>query len=177
MYLCNWVQDLFFLSYAQMTPPIIQYPFEEDPRFLEIDDCIDTYDESIIEDAPDKCHLGICLVRSEEIFVIAKMPSFVISQYASVLPDYLNSWNSQSRSMQLDLIRLDNGYGNPVIKTFWIRLIQRCWKRALRHKQDLIRVNKCPDRLWERQLYGHFRTPIPNRLLCGLLAGVRRVPL
>ena len=45
-----------------MTPPIIQYPFEEDPRFLEIDDCIDTYDESIIEDAPDKCHLGICLV-------------------------------------------------------------------------------------------------------------------
>ena len=59
-------------------------------------------------------------------------------------------------------IRLEGGEQVCIIKTFWIRLIQRAWKRVFRERQYGVRRRGNPRSLMNRQLTGTWATRMPS---------------
>ena len=64
---------------------------------------------------------------------------------------------------------LPSGECVAILKTFWIRIIQRAWKRVYKkHKQYLANCKN----LFHRETFGKFPTRLPG--LYGLLSSLRR---
>ena len=65
------------------------------------------------------------------------------------------------------LVSSTTGDYNVVDKTYWIRLIQRCWKsRLVQYKSDLITLRK--RFLYQREINGHYPR-IKGKKIMGLL--------
>ena len=53
-------------------------------------------------------------------------------------------------------ITLSGGECVAILKTFWIRLIQRTWKRIYKEKQRIIILRSQPKSIYYRQIYGNW---------------------
>lgn len=86
---------------------------------------------------------------------------------------YLNSFSifeqksvNKLEIMQLNISTDDPCLYNIVLKTFWLRLIQRNWKRILRERKEILKPKNLFNYLNKRQLGIKF-APIPS--LYGML--------
>jgi hypothetical protein len=61
-----------------------------------------------------------------------------------------------------------------ILKTFWLRIVQRAWKRVFKERKEILRKRMCPQNLREREIMGKW--PMSCRRypgIYGMLALVR----
>jgi hypothetical protein len=154
--------------------------FLTENTFIDIDSSIDDYDDSI-DDIHESCHFVACHYHESdpcEVNIVSKFPNTVFYRYGSdTLVEYIESYDSwMGETVCLEIAKI---YENDtddisqlytvVLKTFWIRLIQKAWKRACLHKRKIIIKNANPFALRDREIYGRFPHNIPTKMLRGLL--------
>jgi hypothetical protein len=89
-------------------------------------------------------------------------PHKTIRNYHNIVsrPDYI-------RAEIGECFELPTGEQIVIIKTIWIRIIQRKWKTVFANRQKIIKYRCCPSSLSTRQLTGKW----PNH--CLVLPGIR----
>jgi hypothetical protein len=140
---------------------------DNDETELVIDSIVEDIfdDEEIFLDSEcedGKYYIGLpCLMRSQtrewilQIAITSK--SFFKYDYNSVLR-YLTEYsitrvyNPSAHIMKLDVS--NTGSYNVVLKTFWLKIIQRSWKRVCKERQLFVSRCKNPNNLFYRQLHG-----------------------
>lgn len=149
---------------------------EEDPIFLEMDDHIDEYDDEV-EEIDGTYQFGACLIdlshKKTDIHYVMKMPIKVLYNYPTKIQSYLETFyyiNMTRPRLEIFKIKKTNdGVFEATLTTFWIRLIQRAWKKRYQNKKRIIHMNANPNALRYRELKGSFQTRIPRKLLSGLM--------
>jgi hypothetical protein len=131
-----------------------------------VEDIFDDEEHFIDSDYDDrKYFIGLpCLMRTqlrEWILQIAITPkSFFKYDYNSVmryLVEYsvTRIYNPKIHIMQLDIS--NTGSYNVILKTFWLKIIQRTWKRIYKERQKFVSNCKNPTELLYRQLHGKWK--------------------
>ena len=72
--------------------------------------------------------------------------------------DY-NKIIQEKNFIKIDIVFVDELSGNEsvgYIKTFWIKLIQRRWKKIYKQRQDILKQRMLPRSIRERQLTGNW---------------------
>jgi len=59
-----------------------------------------------------------------------------------------------------------------ILKTFWIRIIQRKWKQIFKNRQFIIRNRCCPSKLYLREITGNWLSNLPG--LRGMLNSLKQ---
>jgi hypothetical protein len=108
-------------------------------------------------------YIGLCkYMRNPKIFLMANTVStriFFTFDFQRIFR-YLNCYSSMRiqdpkvEIMQLQILE-DQTY-SVVLKTHWLRLIQRHWKKAFRKRQMIIKAIKCGGALRYREIHGRF---------------------
>jgi hypothetical protein len=152
-------------------------------RFAEdletIDDIVDRYEDDLDGDCDHSS-------TSNKIGIIIIGPSGDESvpdlQYLMILPPeafyypsiqlYLNSFPIPPHYQKsLAIFRFqssERGY-NPIVKTFWIKMIQRKFKKAYANRKKIIETNSIHKYLQKRELSGRFPRTVLKPLISGLL--------
>ena len=65
---------------------------------------------------------------------------------------------------------LSTGESVAILKTFWLRIVQRTWKRVFLERLALMKKRCSPEELYYRQLRGKWSCSMPG--LCGMLSGL-----
>jgi len=118
-----------------------------------------------------------CLMRSqtrEWILQVAITPKSLFRyDYKSVMR-YLTEYsvtriyNPVTHIMKLDIS--NTGSYNVILKTFWLKIIQRSWKRVYRTRQSFVLDCKNPNSLFYRQLHGKWKNNKQYPGIRGMLA-------
>ena len=77
--------------------------------------------------------------------------------YTQVIHQNNSEYNFQKNHASLDIIKRvhdDDGYTFAIVKTFWLKLFQRRWKKIYQNKKDIIQKMKNPQSLFHRQIHG-----------------------
>ena len=78
--------------------------------------------------------------------------------YTQVIHQNNSEYNFQKNHASLDIIKRvhddDDGYTFAIVKTFWLKLFQRRWKKIYQNKKDIIQKMKNPQNLLHRQIHG-----------------------
>ena len=69
-----------------------------------------------------------------------------------------------------ECIVLSSGESVAILKTFWIRIVQRAWKRVFLERATILNKRRSPSELYYRQTRGKWSCSMPS--LCGMLHGV-----
>jgi len=69
-----------------------------------------------------------------------------------------------------ECIILPSGESVAILKTFWIRIIQRAWRRVLLERAATMKKRSTPAELYYRQTHGKWSCAMPG--LCGMLNGL-----
>jgi hypothetical protein len=76
------------------------------------------------------------------------------------LADFYNDYFYLQRRMKLEIIQTDELLPGTehvaYLKTFWLRIVQRCWKKTFRLRKELIRKRSTPIALRERERTGQW---------------------
>jgi hypothetical protein len=143
---------------------------EQEQLFQTIDTHIDTYDESLEDRVHKTYQIGICITRENTLEYLAKLPSFVFFQYP--LANYIQSYKRPQSKASLEIFQvheLPDGTRIPIVKTHWIRLIQRTWKKMYHARLRYIQSSNFQAFVANRELYGNIYRKKIYPLLPGLL--------
>ena len=71
-------------------------------------------------------------------------------------------------------IYLESGHCVCILKTFWIRLIQRKWKNIMKEREEIIRKRRNPLSIRKREITGMWSRDISQMpVLKGMLASLK----
>jgi hypothetical protein len=142
---------------------IVENIFDREERFLD-------------EDKVDGCYyIGLpCLMKSprEWILQISIQPRTMLShQLIDVMRYLINYSVTRIRSPTMHIMKLDisnTGAYNVVLKTHWLKLVQRTWKRIFNKRKQFIDNCKKPSSILYRQTHRQWvnneRLPVLNGL-------------
>ena len=144
---------------------------ENEVIFIEIDSIVDEYQDTTPYKKNDY-ELAVCLldIRNEtRWYYLAKLPSCILHDYSELISSYLESFNvPRYCKASLEVVQVqDEEYKDgqfdfiPIIKTRYIRLLQRKWKSFYKGEMDTIKKNCNPRSLLHRECYGRFQYQIP----------------
>jgi len=127
---------------------IVENIFDREERFLD-------------EDKVDGCYyIGLpCLMKSprEWILQISIQPRTMLSHdFIDVMRYLINYSVTRIRSPRMHIMKLDisnTGSYNVVLKTHWLRLVQRTWKRVFIERKQFINNCKKPGSILYRQIH------------------------
>ena len=113
------------------------------------EDIFDMEEHFLDEEKIDGCYyIGLpCLMKSprEWILQISIQPQTMLShEYADVMRYLIDYSVTRIRNPIMHIMKLDisnTGAYNVVLKTYWLKLIQRTWKRVLKERKQYI--NNC----------------------------------
>jgi len=121
--------------------PLFEEIFEKDEDFMDSDK------------VDQQLYIGFCEpLKNPNILlmeVVVSPNSFLeysgdqIYSYLKHFVDPFKQFNGKLEIMKLDIIP-SNGYYSVTLKTHWIRLIQRNWKRIFKRRQTLLRYRTFP---------------------------------
>ena len=159
-----------------------------DSEEVEIIDNIYFEDESYqnIELVNNSYILGLCkyYYPSDSLLLINKISveSFFKFLYEDVLAFLMSYSLFQIRKKQVDIIKLVYSRDNSgeitytcVVKSHYIRLIQRRWKRIMKERKNIMKWRMNPMYLQERCIYGRWVSDKVNRLptIHGMLSEIK----
>jgi len=126
----------------------------------EISDRIYYDDEHTIEAVKTNGSYYLGCVCNCLLFEIAVSSRIFYKYTYRQVREYMHQYSASSccrlyRKPILDIIVLDiqNDVYNAVLKTIWLRLVQRHWKKTFKQKQDILKLRKS----WENQRYFELR--------------------
>jgi hypothetical protein len=124
--------------------------------------------------------LGAC-VRSYRMTMmsVALSPAAFFRFPFSTVHGYLSQFHATlaARSPALEIMmvyHLGNFSAFVVIKTHWLRLVQRRWKAVFRERAHVARLRRHPNALNYRQRHGTFPPDLALPTLAGMLAALRQ---
>jgi len=130
---------------------VVENIFDHEERFLD-EDKVDGY-----------YYIGLpCLMKTphEWILQISIQPRTMLShEYADVMRYLIDYSVTRIRNPIMHIMKLDisnTGAYNVVLKTYWLNLIQRTWKRVFRERNQYINKCKNPHSLLYRQTHGQW---------------------
>jgi hypothetical protein len=144
---------------------------EEDIEFIQNEATQAAFDD--ISQEIDNQHIGHermqigtykYIRRSRQFLHIMNIPLVSFFKYNSYLISRYFYWHSSFYVAEHPPVELIQIYevGNPltvsycVIKTFWIKIIQRVWRRVYNERQRIIQGRKTIESIRYRELNGHF---------------------
>ena len=76
--------------------------------------------------------------------------------YTQVIHQNNAEYKFQNNHASLDIIKrvYNNDYTFAIVKTFWLKMFQRRWKKIYQNKKDIIQKMKNPQNLFHRQIHG-----------------------
>lgn len=140
---------------------------EDLPHYL----VIDTFKELILDEEEDEDEekesenigqiMEMCRESYEEL-TFTTNPHSIVRNYLTMIEmdDYI-------KPEIMECIQLDSGHLVAILKTFWIRIIQRTWKKVFKQRQEMIQRWKHPDHLNYVRLHGRTQNYMPS--LVGML--------
>jgi len=145
---------------------IVENIFDREERFLD-------------EDKEDGVYyIGLpCLMlsRREWILQIAIQPKTMLSNKMNDVMRYLIDYSvTRIRSPTMHIMKLDisnTGAYNVVLKTHWLRLVQRTWKRVFKERKQFVNNCKTPRSILYRQTHGQWEN---NRKFPGVKGMLRK---
>lgn len=155
---------------------------DPESRFAEdletIDDMVDRYEDEIDNDGGSSTSnkIGIIIIGPSGGESVADL-QFLVSLppeafYYPSIQHYLNSFPIPSHfKKSLAIFRFqssEHGY-NPIVKTFWIKIIQRSFKKAYATRKKIIETNSIHKYLQKRELSGRLPSTVLKPLISGLL--------
>ena len=96
-----------------------------------------------------------------------------ISKYTNIEHSMIRNYKFILNKLKPEIVEcviLSNGECTCILKTFWIRIIQRSWKNLLIKRNNIINQMKNPKAILYRQthgFWGHEIEPLPH--LAGML--------
>jgi hypothetical protein len=139
---------------------VVENIFDREERFLD-EDKVDGY-----------YYIGLpCLMKSprEWILQIAIQPRTMLLHKSIDVMRYLTDYSVTCvRSPRMHIMKLDisnTGAYNVVLKTHWLRLVQRTWKRIFSKRKQFINNCKNPSSILYRQTHRQWKN---NKHLPGL---------
>jgi len=130
---------------------MVENIFDREERFLDADKVDGCY------------YVGLpCLMKSprEWILQIAIQPKTMLSNKMNDVMRYLIDYSvTRIRSPIMHIMKLDisnTGAYNVVLKTHWLRLVQRTWKRVFKERKQFIGYCKNPRSILHRQTHGQW---------------------
>jgi len=145
---------------------VVENIFDREERFLDEDKLDGHY------------YIGLpCLMlsRREWILQIAIQPKTMLSNKMNDVMRYLIDYSvTRIRGPKLHIMKLDisnTGAYNVVLKTYWLRLVQRTWKRVFKERQQFTDYCKNPRAILYRQTHGQWEN---NRDFPGLKGMLRK---
>ena len=147
--------------------------YEED---IAVENIFDREERFLDEDKIDGVYyIGLpCLMKSprEWILQIAIQPKTMLSNKMNDVMRYLIDYSvTRIRSPIMHIMKLDisnTGAYNVVLKTHWLRLVQRTWKR-FKEQQQFIDYCKNPRSILYRQTYGQWENSRKFPTIQGML--------
>jgi hypothetical protein len=147
----------------------------------------DTIHQIVDEEEPfwdtEKSHgnyyIGIAKVIRREVLMSNSMSLPTFYKYdISTLTDYLRLHSDfpYNTTPRIHLIQLciENGFYKAVIKTFWLRIIQRTWKRIYKEKMRVVIARGIPTT--QHYFATHGKYPCGLNRLPGLAGMITRLP-
>lgn len=108
-------------------------------------------------------YIGICkIIRNELIYVNAISNLMVFSlpyDYALNYLYYYSIIHLDFCSIKMNIMKLDiasDGTYNVILKTFWLRLIQRNWKRVFKERKEILQTRANPTAQYYFSLRGKY---------------------
>jgi hypothetical protein len=149
--------------------------YEEDLEFIQDINAQEAFDD-ITQDIDNQLEyngVGLCIgtykyiKRSKQFLYIMNVPPITFLKYNSYMISKYFYWHSSfyvAENPPVDLIRIyeviEPGSPFPVIyciiKTFWIKIIQRVWRRVFRERMRILRGRSTVASIRFRELNGHF---------------------
>lgn len=144
---------------------IVENIFDQEERFLD-------------EDKKDGCYyIGLpCLMKSprEWILQISIQPKTMLSHELDDVMRYLIDYSvTRIRNPKLHIMKLDisnTGTYNVVVKTYWLKLVQRTWKRIMKERNLFIHNCKKPSSILHRNTFGRWKCTSYFPSLKGMLS-------
>jgi hypothetical protein len=107
----------------------------------------------------EKYYIGSFCNESNNLIVSITITSGTFFKYPSnIICNYLHDFSiMMSTSSNIHIIKLDigtDGVFNAILKTFWLKIIQRKWKKIYKQKQDIIRKRKSLFSIRNREIHG-----------------------
>jgi hypothetical protein len=142
-----------------------------------VEDIFDTEEYFLDEDKINgSYYIGLpCLMKSprEWILQISVQPKTMLSNRFTDIMRYLVDYSvTRIRNPRMHIMKLDvsnTGAYNVILKTFWLKLIQRTWKRVFKERQDYIKRCKNPNSLLYRDTSGYWENRKAFPGLIGML--------
>jgi len=89
--------------------------------------------------------------------------------------NYLIQFNSKCKPEIAECIYLNTGHCIGILKTFWLRIIQKKWKKVLIEQKKINRLRSNPNSLKYREIHGSWpKNCINYPRLKGLLSNLSR---
>ena len=122
------------------------------------------------EDKEDKqYYIGTCCQPNRNVYLVMSSSISLHTFYQHKFTDVIHYlWlysiirTTQSRFEIMQLHILPNGIYNVILKTFWLRIVQRTWKRIFRERQEIWRKRMTMASLRHRELRGRYPSHINN---------------
>ena len=107
----------------------------------------------------EKYYIGSFCNESNNLIVSITITCGTFFKYPSnIICNYLHDFSiMMSTSSNIHIIKLDigtDGVFNAILKTFWLKIIQRKWKKIYKQKQDIIRKRKSLFSIRNREIHG-----------------------
>lgn len=142
------------------------YDSESDAEDTESDAIFEMDEEFMDADKLDSAYyIGLpgYLARQNQLLLMNSIsPSaFFKHDHAAVLKYLVEYSTSRIHKPKIHILQVhldEHQAYNVTIKTFWLKLVQRAWKRVFRERQQIISQNKNP-RLIQGRSLGHMSQP------------------
>jgi len=151
--------------YYYITDDDDSYDHDTDDSTEENYDHIYHLEENFVESEKQhgQYYIGICKnIRNELIYVNAISNSIFFSlpyYYALNYLYYYSIIHLDICSIKMNIMKLDiaqDGTYNVLLKTFWLRLIQRNWKRVFKERKEILQNRAKPNAQYYFSLRGRY---------------------
>lgn len=128
---------------------VVENIFYHEERFLDEDKIDGRY------------YIGLpCLMKSPQEWILQTpiQPQTMLSYNFNHIMRYLLDYSvTRIRNPKMHIMKLDisnTGAYNVVLKTYWLRIVQRTWKRIFKEQQQFIQNCKTPRNILYRKTHG-----------------------
>jgi len=153
-------------AYHQDSDPDTDYEDEGYDIYDEVDDIADEEDE---EDDLFRFDHGALYIghyfydREYNTLLLASTinPRTMFKHSHNAVVKYLHESSlSFLQNPKIDIMQMcisqDIRVFSVIVKTYWLKIVQRCWKNTFKQRIEVIEKQKSPKSLWFREIHGRF---------------------
>ena len=84
------------------------------------------------------------------------LTQYRLKKYNKYLINDIKRLNPRFKTEIAECIVLPSQYNISILKTFWLRLVQRVWKKIFMERKNIIKKRSNPTAIFHREIYGRW---------------------